>query len=417
VSGRPLHLLEVGVRWPPETFIGWKLEGLAARGMRVTVASRSIFDPDLRLRGVGLVAIPPRRMGTATAIRILAREGSLALLRAPRRLARLLRGIRRYVPARFRGHYGGRLELLALYLPLVRMRPDIVHFEWNTTAVDYLPLFDVWGCPVVTSARGSDISVYPHVPGLEHYSTRLPYVLSRASAVHCVSECTRDEAAAFGLDPAKAWVVRPALDPEAFRPRPDNGRPAGGPLNVVMVAWLRWEKGWEYALEAIRALLDRGVAARLDIVGEVPEERGAWRGERQRILHTVTDLELQRHVRLYGAAVSADIARRLHGGDVFLHTSVTEGLPNAVLEAMACELPVVVTECGGLPEAVTDGVEGFVVAPRSPEQVADALARLSRDPGLRQRMGRAGRAKIRSGFTLEHEHGAFLTMYRQVART
>ena len=57
---RARHLLEVGVRWPPESFVAWKLEGLAARGLRVTVASRSIFDPAFSVPGVELMSLPSR---------------------------------------------------------------------------------------------------------------------------------------------------------------------------------------------------------------------------------------------------------------------------------------------------------------------------------------------------------------------
>jgi glycosyltransferase involved in cell wall biosynthesis len=82
---------------------------------------------------------------------------------------------------------------------------------------------------------------------------------------------------------------------------------------------------------------------------------------------------------------------------------------------MACAVPVVTTDCGGVCEVLTDGVEGFVVAPRDPEALADALVRLWRDSALRDRMGAAGRARIRSGFTLERQLGEFLAMYREVA--
>ena len=56
-------------------------------------------------------------------------------------------------------------------LALARQRPDVVHFEWHRSAVHYLPLFDVWDCPVTTSFRGSDIRVYPHIPDEELYAS------------------------------------------------------------------------------------------------------------------------------------------------------------------------------------------------------------------------------------------------------
>jgi colanic acid/amylovoran biosynthesis glycosyltransferase len=406
------------VRWPPETFVGWKLEGLAAHGFRVTVAANQIFDPDARLRGVELLAIPMRPVTRPRAARLAARAGLALLVTSPRRLLKLVRSVKRQMSAHARERYGGTIGLLALCLPLARLRPDIVHFEWNVVAVDYLPLFEVWGCPVTTSCRGGDISVYPHVPEMEPYASRLPEVLARVSAVHCVSESLKREAIAFGLDPAKAWVARPAVDPELFRPAARNGGDEGGRdgdvLRVVTVGWLRWEKGHEYALEAIRTLVDRDVPVELEILGAVPIGRRNQLDERARVLHTVADLGLEGHVRLRGEATSAEISRRLRASDVLLHAALIEGIPNAIVEAMACGVPVVATNCGGVPEAVTDGVEGFLVAPRHPEKMAESLLRLREEHGLRKRMGEAGRKKVLSGFTLEHEHGVFLEMYREV---
>ena len=103
--------------------------------------------------------------------------------------------------------------------------------------------------------------------------------------------------------------------------------------------------------------------------------------------------------------------RHLHGADVLLHASLSEGIPTAVLEAMACALPVVVADCGGLREAVRDGVEGFVVAPRDPVQAAAALRRLGQDPGLRAKMGAAGRATVRSRFAVGAQIDAFARLY------
>jgi glycosyltransferase involved in cell wall biosynthesis len=87
-----------------------------------------------------------------------------------------------------------------------------------------------------------------------------------------------------------------------------------------------------------------------------------------------------------------------------------------MLEAMACGVPVVATDCGGVSEALTDGVEGFIVPPRESEALAEALRRLWRDPGLRARMGQAGRRTATSRFTLERQLDEFLALYREVAR-
>src|SRR5436190_565499 len=120
VSARPLHLLEVGINWPPETFLCWKLEGLAAKGLRVTVASRAISDPDAGLEGVELHPLPQGRQRPS---RVAVMRQTLRLLvTAPRRLLALLREIRRTDPG-FRRRYRGTFGMLALYLPVAGLLP------------------------------------------------------------------------------------------------------------------------------------------------------------------------------------------------------------------------------------------------------------------------------------------------------
>jgi glycosyltransferase involved in cell wall biosynthesis len=412
-DARPLHLVEVGVHWPPEAFLRRKLEGLASRGMRVTVAASVVFDERARLTGVELRRMPLSLSGPGTAAAW--RAAGALLLRSPHRLFRLIRNVRRVPPALAERH-GGTTGLLRMCLPLARLRPDVIQFEWNVAAVDHLPLFGVWPCPVLTSCRGGvDVSVYPHVPHLRPLAERLPEVMRQATAVHCVSEDMVREATALGLDPAKARVIRPAVDARAFRPRSPNGKPVSDALRVVMVGGLRWEKGHEYALEAVRRVVDRGVQVELDLVGTPPDAALMTSSERGRIMHTIGDLELDAHVTLHGGEPPAGVSRRLAASDVLLHASLTEGIPNVVLEAMACGIPVVATDVGGVSEAVTDGVEGFVVTPRDPDALADALLRLAGDSVAGRRMGAAGRKRIEADFTLDAQLDDFLAMYREVA--
>jgi glycosyltransferase involved in cell wall biosynthesis len=182
---------------------------------------------------------------------------------------------------------------------------------------------------------------------------------------------------------------------------------------VILIGQLRWMKGFEWALAATRAAVDRGVPMELDILGGDPGEDIGERSERGRILHTVSDLGLDAHVHLRGLVGSAEVARRLRSCDALLLPSLDEGLPTVLLEAMASGVPFVATDCGGVSEAFTDGVEGFLVAPRDPQALADALERLWRDPDRRARMGEAGRARATSRFTLERQLDELLAMYRE----
>jgi colanic acid/amylovoran biosynthesis glycosyltransferase len=402
----------VGIRWPPETFLGWKLEGMAAAGMRVTVASRAIFEPDAKLRGVEVLRLP--QAGERPSRRFVARRLLASLVRAPRRTLRLLYEISRLESDWLRER-GGLTRVLGNYLPLLRLRPDVVHFEWQSAAVYYLPLRKVWNAPLVTSCHGSEVTLYPYVPGHEYWTRRLGSMFEGMAAVHCVSESLRKGVVELGLDPAKARVIRQGVDPQLFRP---NGGPPENPraFRVISIAWLRWVKGLEWGVEAVRRLVDAGVPVEFTIIGNDPKDEVGEPSERERIAHAVADAGLEEHVHMLERAPSLEVARRLQAAHVFLLPSLDEGLPTVVLEAMASGLPVVATDCGGVSEAVTDGVEGFVVPPRDAEALAGAMTRLWREPDLRRRMGDAGRSKVTASFTLERQLDEFHALYREVAQ-
>jgi glycosyltransferase involved in cell wall biosynthesis len=97
--------------------------------------------------------------------------------------------------------------------------------------------------------------------------------------------------------------------------------------------------------------------------------------------------------------------------DVFLLASLSEGISNAVLEAMACGITVVTTNCGGMAEAVTDGIEGFVVPVRDPCSMAHRLEKLATDRELCRRMGLAARDRIVREFTLTRQAESFVSLY------
>jgi len=96
-----------------------------------------------------------------------------------------------------------------------------------------------------------------------------------------------------------------------------------------------------------------------------------------------------------------DVPQILAASDIFVLSSNWEGLPRSIIEAMMAGLPVVATRVGGVPELVEDGVTGFLIPPRDPDALAEALQRLIADPELRRRMGQAGREKALKEFTLD----------------
>jgi glycosyltransferase involved in cell wall biosynthesis len=364
-----LRLVEVGLSWPPETFLALKLGRLAERGYDVIVTSG---DPP-RVSG--------REIPGVTVMQLEGVDGS------PERAQRVHRR-------------------------LIGLRPDVLHFEWLTVASSHLPVLKAWRGPIVVSCRGADLPLGAPLPNRPD-GRALEAVFARADAVHCVAEALMRDALVFGLAAEKARVIRSGVDAEFFRP-PLDRPPGDDGFRIVSIGWLRWLKGHEYALLVIAELVRRGIAANLEILGGDPTPTTFEESQRARIMHTARDLGVSDRVRVHGEVEPTAVRAALHRADAFLQTSVSEGLPNVILEAMACEVPVVVTDVGGTGEAVRHGIDGFLVPPRDPGAAATALERLWREPDLRARMGQAARARVEAEFTAERLTQEWAELYEQV---
>jgi glycosyltransferase involved in cell wall biosynthesis len=155
------------------------------------------------------------------------------------------------------------------------------------------------------------------------------------------------------------------------------------------------------------------VAAASRVIREIPDARFLIVGEgelRETLERQIRGLGLERHVLLVG--FRTDVIGLQKKFDVFAMSSVTEGLGSAMLDAMACGVPVVATRAGGIPEAIDDGVTGVLVPLHDDDALAEALVKLLRDPALRQRLGAAGRARVADEFSVDRMVARTLDVYR-----
>ena len=395
----PLRVLVPGLKWPPETFLARLFRGLAARGIQMTLVATEPPDAAWReIANIEVLVVSGWRGSIPLRLARFGRRLGSATVRSPRETRQLIDAVHSV-----NGNESP-IERLYYWLPLAGRDWDVVYFPWNSAAIAYRPLMDMR--PSVISCRGAQINVAPLNPERASLRNGLAETFDRASAVHCVSDAIRREAAYYGLDTAKATVIRPAVDPSAFRPAERGPRSPDAPFRVITTGEIMWRKGLEYALLAIRRLHDRGIPIQFDIIGDGPEM--------QRLVYTIRDLGLESCVVGHGRLKPPDVAARLAEADAFLLTSLSEGIANATLEAMACGLPVVTTNVGGMSEAITDGVEGFLVPPRDDEAAAAALQRLWLEPELRCRMGAAARRRIETDFDLRDQIDAFAALFRSI---
>src|SRR5262249_29176632 len=156
-----------------------------------------------------------------------------------------------------------------------------------------------------------------------------------------------------------AWGV----DTRFFSPAPDreaepvSGRDPQRPLRIVSVGRMHWVKGYEFALAALRQVRRAGLRVEYTIIGTAASTGSAS------VVTAVRDLDVDDCVTLRGVCSPDAVLEELRAADIFVLPSLSEGLSNSTLEAMAVGLPVVVTDVGGNREIVEHGVSGFVVPP------------------------------------------------------
>lgn len=213
--------------------------------------------------------------------------------------------------------------------------------------------------------------------------------------------------------PADKIVVIPNGIDDGFVTQEGNGGQEAeraalglGPQERVVgtLGRLAWKKGQEYFLQAAAAVLRQAPQTTFVLVGDGPL--------RKHLEDQARALGIWSHVKFLGQRL--DSQRIISLFDVFVLPSVIEGMPNALLEALALAKPVVVTEVGGNAEVVTNGETGIVVPPRHPTEMAEAILRLLRDQNLSRRLGEAGRQMVTRRFCFRHTLHAMESLYEKL---
>jgi glycosyltransferase involved in cell wall biosynthesis len=287
----------------------------------------------------------------------------------------------------------GFVELVRL---LRRERPDILHASSSKAGVLGRLAALAAGVPIrIFTVHGWAFAAYSGLASsLYRWADRLARPLTTVTI--CVSENERAAGIRAGTCRAERTVVIRNAVSLRGRPRARDGN--GRPL-FIAVGRLKAPKDFVTLARALALLPPDSFEAL--VVGDGPD--------RSTLESELRQLGLENRVRLAGER--HDVPDLLAAADVFVLSSVSEGLPVSVLEAMAAELPVVASHVGGLSELVLDGETGLLVEPRDSDKLAAALGRLLADRDLRRRLGAAGRAYVESHFDPESFARAHVDLY------
>ncbi len=386
------------------SFIEDHVLALAALGVDVHVVASAVGDHELRQHGrgpsAGSVAVlnAPWSAARARKALTLATSTGSAAINNRREGWELARALRRQVG------WGRLFNRMYVMAPAVSRPAAIVHIGWLAAATEWTALLRAIKRPVVVSCHGADLLVEPLAD--QDYAQRVREVFSVVDLVHCVSDELAEQALLMGLDPSKLFVGSWGTDSGFFCPSPVPRAAPSRTLRIVSIGRVHWVKGYECAIQALHQVREAGIAFHYTIFGEVDPKA------RQSVLTAVHDFGLEDQVQLCGLATREQVLDELRTSDVFLLTSLREGVCTSALEAMSVGLPVIVTDVGGMRDAVADG--GLVVPPRDPGAVADAILRLAHDASLREEMGRSARRRAMQHFEVADCSAKLLEHYQRL---
>lgn len=286
---------------------------------------------------------------------------------------------------------------------LSRMRCDVVHFH-TSRAHSMAPFARGHARALVVTRR------------MDYRPNRLfaPYLYNRAvDGVAAISNRVADALIEAGVTPAQVTIIPSGVDCEHFRPASVAERDAArtrfgiqaGDFAIGSVGMLEERKGHRYLIEALAKMKRTPSTIQPPRVCLIAGDGS----RRQELIALAAKLGISTQVRFLGMV--EDSRSVLDALDVFLFPSLKEGLGVALLEAMACGLPVIASAAGGVPDLVAEN-SGIVVPPGDGAPIADALSELERDPQRRAALGAAARERISENFSVAAMARKTVALYR-----
>jgi glycosyltransferase involved in cell wall biosynthesis len=224
------------------------------------------------------------------------------------------------------------------------------------------------------------------------------------TVVIILSTRMREYLAAHDFTLTNVLLIPNGVDTARFHPLSEDASESQRSQTVVCIARLSYEKGLDVLLQAWHLVHQELPDARLIVAGKGPLQA--------QLAYMVKALDIEECVEFLGQ--QSDVAAVLHRGGIAALPSRWEGMPNALLEAMACGLPCVATRVSGTEDIIVHEVNGLLVEPEDYQGMAQALLALLRDPARTSAYGKAARATIAQDYTLEHITDIYVKLYQRM---
>ncbi|MFC4721200.1 glycosyltransferase family 4 protein [Geojedonia litorea] len=323
----------------------------------------------------------------------------LLLLKRPGDLKPLLNEIRRY-HTRYE-----QWVWLTRFLPIILYRPDVFHMQWTRDLEFYAFLKTRFKIPMVVSLRGAHVHYTPIVAPYiaDVYRTTFPLM----DGFHAVSKSMASAAMEYGAELSKIEVIHSPLSPQVFEVYKPYQKRVHQSFRIGAVGRFHWVKGMRYAFDACAILKERGFSYDFTFVNSNPIDEAS--------LFQMDQLGIRDEVQILSALEQQALFKVMQDFDVLILPSLNEGIANVVLEAMALGIPVISTDCGGMPEVVIPNETGWLVPVRDPEALAKAIVEVAESSEVElQRITQNAHDFVKEHFGAEDSIQQFLDLYEDV---
>lgn len=288
---------------------------------------------------------------------------------------------------------------LLFYLPIIYSKPDRIHIQWAAFIHNRDLLFDLYPGKILVSLRGAHINYTPiTTPEIKESYLRL---FPNVHRFHAVGNAIAKEAEQYGASADKTDVVYSFVSDELLQKKAQP-KTKQADLRIVSVGRFFWKKGYEYALDALALLKEKGVPFTYTLIAEGKTPAS--------ITYQLHQTGISDRVRIINGLSHNDVLKEIEQHDVLLLPSVEEGIANVVLEAMATGTPVISSDVGGMKEIIANGITGYLVQPRDVNSMAETLVKFAA-LNEEQRFAIATRAKAVVG--RQHNKQGFVSAFQQ----
>jgi colanic acid/amylovoran biosynthesis glycosyltransferase len=301
----------------------------------------------------------------------------------------------------------GRSEVRQMLEVVREKNAALVHVYLGSEALRALRFLEFCPAARIVSFHGADLS--QHYP-VEKYRE----LWCRAELFLCRSESLKEQLMAKGCPAERIRLNRTGVPvPQEASTRSRRRREPPDPLRLFQACRFIPKKGLDVSLEAVKKLKDRGISATLTLAGEGPEEEPLRR--------RAAELGIAELVRFAGFISEDELRRAFESHDLFVHPSRTtptgdrEGIPNALLEAMAWGMPVISTHHSGIPEAIADGVSGVLIPEADAGLLADVVEGLAAAPQRLDSLSQRAADTVRERFSIQRCVENLETIYAEAS--